>query len=173
VVVRPHDDLTHLILDKSFPLLFPHLNFLPTPQYTNPDRTQQIMRRIAVRVHASIKDRRRILSYPAFYQGFTTGVLGNEIRHVVNDACNRYKRGFTGSTAGLELVPGEDRKLGEGKTPVEGGTAGIKGFLLLLETAFFDLVVAEPFEVVCEGGFGEEVDEPFCGVVLVPCDGVA
>jgi hypothetical protein len=47
--------------------------------------------------------------------------------------------------------------------------------LLLLETAFFDFVGAEGFEVMGleEGREGEEVDEPFCGVVLVPDYGVA
>jgi hypothetical protein len=95
-------------------------------------------------------------------------MLGNEICHVVDDACDRYKRGFVGGTTGLELVPGEDREFGEGKTPVESGATDVKGFLLLLETAFFDFVVAEAFEVVGKGSFGQEVDEPFCGVVLVP-----
>jgi hypothetical protein len=47
--------------------------------------------------------------------------------------------------------------------------------LLLLESAFFDFVAAEGFEVVGlgEGREGEEVDEPFGGVVLVPYDCVA
>jgi hypothetical protein len=47
--------------------------------------------------------------------------------------------------------------------------------LLLLETAFFDFVGAEGFEMMGleEGREGEEVDEPFCGVVLVPDYGVA
>jgi hypothetical protein len=45
-----------------------------------------------------------------------------------------------------------------------------------LEAAFFDFIGAERFERVClgeEGNFGEKIDEPFCGVVLVPDDCVA
>lgn len=100
-------------------------------------------------------------------------MLGDEIRHVVDDACDYYKRGFTGGTTGLELIPGENGELRERKTPVEGGAAGVEGFLLLLKTALLNLVVAESLEVIGEARFGKEEDDPFCGVVLVPGDGVA
>lgn len=43
--------------------------------------------------------------------------------------------------------------------------------MLLLEAAFFYLVAAEGFQGVglgVQGEEGEGVDEPFCGVVLVP-----
>jgi hypothetical protein len=46
----------------------------------------------------------------------------------------------------------------------------------LLQAAFFDLIGAESLERVRlweEGDFGEKVNEPFCGVVLVPYDCVA
>lgn len=47
---------------------------------------------------------------------------------------------------------------------------------MLLQAAFLNLVGAEGFERVGEGqqgDLGEGVDEPFCGVVLVPDYGVA
>jgi hypothetical protein len=46
----------------------------------------------------------------------------------------------------------------------------------LLQAAFFDLIGAESLERVRlweEGDFGEKVNEPFCGVVLVPDNCVA
>lgn len=85
-------------------------------------------------------------------------MLSDKVCHIVDDACDGYKSGFAGGTSGLEFVPREGRELGERKTPVKGCATGIEGFLMLLETAFFDLVVAESFEIVCEGGFREEED---------------
>ena len=49
----------------------------------------------------------------------------------------------------------------------------IELLLLLLDSAFFDLILAELFEVIGESALLPEEDGPLGGIELVPGDGVA
>lgn len=127
-------------------------------------------------VHAAVEQRRRVFPNRRLDQRPATRVLGHKRRNIVDDACDGDERGPLLLAAGFEVVPVNDRELGEGHTPVEGVAFAVERFLLLLQAAFFYFVAAEGFEVVGlreDGEVGEEVDEPFCGVVLVPDYGVA
>ena len=82
----------------------------------------------------------------------------------MNNAGNKNK---SPSIAGLLLVllKFHDRKLLQRNTPVQGCTPAVKPLLLLLKTAFLNLILTELLEVVGETKLFPDPDNPLGGII--------
>ena len=123
-------------------------------------------------VDTTVEDGSGVLANSGRDEGLATRMVLDELADVVDDASNA-DEGPAVLGLGDKLVPGEDGQLLEGSAPVEGGALLVELLLHLLETALLDFVLGEGLEVVGKANELHEPDEPLCGVVLVPLDGVA
>jgi hypothetical protein len=104
------------------------------------------MRRIRVLINTAIEHCSGIFPNTRPNKGSTTWVFLNEIRYIMNNASDNNK-GFAILRFSKEIVPGRDRELLHGNTPVKLGSLLVDFLLQLLDATFFDFVGAELFEV--------------------------
>ncbi|KAI6876604.1 Acyl-CoA [Hortaea werneckii] len=177
LLASPDDPLTVLVFDDHGALAvivgaLPDLDFHAAADYTDTHGGEQVVGGVGVVVDAAVEHGGRVLADPALDHGLATGVVGDEVGHVVDDTGNRDQ-----ATAVLALVnvviPLEDGQLLKRHTPVELGALLVELLLLLLETALLDLVGTELLQVVREAELLPGPDRPLGWVVLVPLDRVA
>jgi len=177
LVASPDDWVALLILDDVDLLILllsalPDLDLASTTDDTDPHSGEQVVGGVGVEVDTSVEHGSSVLANAALDQGLTTGMLVDEIGHIMDNTGNSDQ-----ATAVLGLlnvvVPLNDRKLLKRYTPVELGALLVNLLLELLNTALFDLVGTELLEVGGEAEFGPQPDGPLGGVVLVPLNSVA
>lgn len=126
---------------------------------------------VGVEVDTTVEDGGGILSNARGDESLSTGVVLDEIGHVVDDTSDGNK---ASAVLGLldVVVPIDNRKLLKRHAPIESGPLLVELLLLLLETTLLDLVLAEGLQVGGEAKLLPEPDGPLGRVVLPPADGV-
>lgn len=155
-----------------FPLCaFPDLDFASAADDTDSHRREQVVSGIGVHVDASVEHCCGIFAKTAVDHGFASGVVLDEVAHVVDDTGDGDE---TASVFGLvlEIIPFHHGERFERNTPVEFSALLVEFLLLLLDAAFFYLVGAELLEVVGQAHLLPQPNAPLGGVVLVPFNGV-
>lgn len=130
------------------------------------------MGRVGVKVDASVEDGGGVLADSGRDQSLATGVVLDEVGHVVDHTGHRHQS-LPVLGLGDVVIPVDDGELVEGSTPVELGSLLVELLLQLLDAALLDLVGAELLQVVGEAELLPHPDGPLGRVVLVPLDGVA
>lgn len=124
---------------------------------------------VGVEVDTTVEDGGGILSDARRDEGLATGVVLNEVCHVVDDTGDGNK---TPAVLGLldVVVPVDDGQLLQRHAPVEPGPLLVQLLLLLLETSLLNLVLTEGLQVGGEAELLPEPDGPLGRVVLPPAD---
>ncbi len=102
---------------------------------------------VGVHVYPTIEHGSSVFADAAVDHRFPSGVLLDELAHIVNDARDGDEPAAVLGLV-LEVVPFHDWKGVERHTPIEFGALLVELLLLLLHPAFFDFVLFELFEVV-------------------------
>ena len=162
-------ELDILVLSLS---AFPDLHFAAATDDTHSHGAEQVVGRVAVHIDAAVEHGRGVLADTAVDHGAPTGVLLDEVGHIVDDPGHGNQ---TTSVAGLvlEVVPLHDGQGVERDTPVELRTLLVEFLLHLLHATFLDLVHAELLQIVRQTELFPDPDRPFRRVVLVPLNGIA
>lgn len=130
------------------------------------------MSSVGVEVHATVEDGSSVLSDGRRDEGLATRVVLDEVGHIMDDTSNSNE-----SLAILgvlnKVVPANDGKLLEGRSPVELRTLLVELLLQLLNTALLNLVGTELLEVVGKAEPLPEGDGPLGGVILPPLNGIS
>lgn len=130
------------------------------------------MRRIAVAIYSPVEHGGRVLANSRGYERLPARVLLDKLCYVVDNPGYRYKPS-TACGIGNEIVPLDNRELGERNAPVERGSFLVDFLLKLLDAALFDLVGSELLEVRGQSELFPGPDRPFGRVILPPFDRVA
>ncbi|KAL2292658.1 hypothetical protein FJTKL_07760 [Diaporthe vaccinii] len=152
--------------------LMQHLNLAASAEDTDTHRAKQVVGSVGVEVDTTVEYGGGILSNARGDESLATGVVLDEVGHVVDDTGDSNK---TPAILGLLdiVVPVDDRQLLERHTPVKLDPLLVELLLLLLETALLDLVLAEGLQVGGEAELLPEPDRPLGRVILPPADCVA
>jgi len=176
LVACPDDRVASLILHVLDVLVFtlgtlPDLNLTAAANYPNPHGREEVVRAIGVHINTAIKHSGSILSESAADESLATGVLFDEISHIVNNTGHGDE-----TSAILDLfnivVPLDDWELIKRNTPIKFGSLLVELLLELLDTAFFDLVGTELLQVISKAKLAPKPNAPLGRVVLVPLNGV-
>lgn len=177
LVASADDRVASLILGNHTLLVLllgalPDLDLASTADNTHSHGGEEVVGGVGVEVDTAVEHGGGVLADAAADESSATGVLVDEVGHVVYDTSNSDE-----ATAVLGLlnvvIPLDNGKLVERNTPVELRSLLVELLLELLNTALFDFVGAELLEVGGEAELAPEPDAPLGGVVLVPLDGVA
>jgi hypothetical protein len=162
------------IADISLLLLgpLPDLDFTSSSNDTNSYCREKVVSGVGVIVDSSIEHGRGIFAESRLDHCFSTRMIADEVSNVMNDPSNSNK---SSAVLGLVLVvvPFHDWKLLERNTPVEFRSFLVEFLLLLLNTALFDFVGLELFEIKSKAHLLPQPDGPFGGIILMPLDSIA
>jgi hypothetical protein len=156
-----------------FPLCsLPDLHFAAASENTYTHRRQEIVCGVGVVIDTTVEDGGSVLSDTRSDKCLSTGVILDEVAHVVDNTGNSNESaailGF-----GLVGIPVDDGKLLERNTPVKCLSLLVKLLLQLLETALFDFILLELLEIVGESELLQDPDRPLSRVILMPFDSIA
>jgi len=150
----------------------PDIDLTATTDDTNSHRREEIVCSVAVHVNSAIEHSSGILANTRADHSLATGMILDEIGHIMNDASNGDEATTVLALVNI-VVPFHDRELLERNTPVKSGTLLIKLLLMLLEAALLNFIASELLEVICETELLVNPDEPLGRIILMPFDGVA
>lgn len=150
----------------------PDLDFASAAEHTHTHGRQEVVGSVGVHVDTTVEDGGGVLANSGRDEGLATGVVLDEVGHVVDNTGNS-NESLAVLGLGGEIVPADNGELLERSTPVEGGTLLVELLLQLLNTALFDLVGTELLEVIGEAEHLPEVDGPLGRVILPPLNGVS
>lgn len=128
---------------------------------------------VGVVVDTTVEDGSGVLANGGRDQGFASGVVLDEVGHVVDDTSNGNESLALVLGGVNKVVPADDGELLERSTPVEDRTLLVDLLLHLLDTALFDFVGTELLEVVGETEGLPDTNGPLGRVILPPLNGVA
>ena len=149
----------------------PDLDFAATADDTDSHCGKEIVGGVGVHVDSTVEHGGGVLADSAVDHGLPSRVLLDEICDVVNHTSNSDE---TATILGLilEVVPFHDWQRIKRNTPVKLAALLVKLLLLLLDSAFLDLVLLELLEIVCQTHLLPHPDAPFGGVILESFNGV-
>ena len=150
----------------------PDLDFATAANNPDTHGAEQIVGGIAMHVDAAIKHGCGIFADAGADHGLSSWVILDEGCHIVNDASD-IDQGTAVLCLVLEVFIFHDWESIQWNAPIELGALHVELLLLLLDTAFLDLVGTELLQVVGETELLPAPDRPFGGVVLPPVQGVA
>lgn len=150
----------------------PDLDLASTTEDTDTHSRQQVVCSVGVQVDTAVEDGGSVLADGGRNQSLATGVVLDEVGHIVNDTSNS-NESLAILGLGNEVIPVDDGQLVQRSTPVEDSTLLVELLLQLLDTTLLDLVGTELLEIVGEAELLPGPDRPLGGVVLPPLNGVA
>lgn len=150
----------------------PDFNLAATSNNTDTHGTEQVVRGVAVHVHASVEHGGSVLANARADHCLSTRVMFDEFGNVVDYTSHGDQ---TAPVLGLVdiVVPFHYWQLIKWYTPVELGTLLVEFLLLLLEPSFVDFILLELLQVIGQAELLPDPDGPLGGVVLMPLNGVA
>lgn len=157
-----------LVLELS---ALPDLDLATATQNAGTHGGQKVVGGVGVVVDTTVEDRGSVLANGGRDESLATGVILDEVGHIVDDTSNG-NEGLAVLALLNKVVPADNGELLERGTPVESGTLPVELLLHLLNTALLNFVGTELLEVVGEAKVLPDTDGPLGGVVLVPLDGV-
>lgn len=138
----------HVLYILVLPLCaLPDLNLASSANNADSHGREQVVRGVRVHVNTTIEHGCSILANARVNHGFPSRVMLDEFGDVVNDTGDGNK---TAAVLGLvdKVIPFHNWERIEGDTPVEFRTLLVEFLLHLLDTALFDLVLFELFEII-------------------------
>lgn len=122
-------------------------------------------------INPAIEDSSSVFANRRRNECLATRMLLDKTRNIMNNASDSNK-GPAAFGFGNELIPIHYGELVEGNAPVKSRALLIELLLQLLDATFFNLILAELFQVVCKTELLPDPDGPFCRIVLPPFDRV-
>ncbi len=140
----------HILHILVLPLsALPDLNLASSADNADSHGREQVVRGVGVHVNTTIEHGGSILANAGANHGFASRVMLDEFGDVVNNPGDGNQ---TAAVLGLvdKVVPFHNWERIERDTPVEFGALLVEFLLHLLDTALFDLVLFELFEIIRE-----------------------
>lgn len=170
-VARRVVDVGNILVLKLSSL--PNFDLASTAEDTNTHGGQQVVSGVGVVVDTTVEDGGGVLADGGRDQSLASGVVIDEVGHVVDDTSNGNESLALVLGGVNKVVPADDRELLERGTPVEDRTLLVDLLLHLLNASLFDFVGTELLEVVGETECLPDTNGPLGRVVLPPLNGVA